>query len=179
MVKRKHDIGILIVIGDLANDDKANDVTTVRHSPPLFPVNVCLCFPHYYAFTLTSSLPRVTRYNNNNDCTNLNSVLPGNGVAKGVVGQSLMFLLLINCVLKAGAQPNQKDEEGNRLLEIAALRENIKIFETLFPLTTKPETVSAWTFGNSNKKSGETVTKKDLLEDKLTMPYLMPKSAEN
>ncbi|CAN6862982.1 unnamed protein product, partial [Brassica oleracea] len=173
------DIGILIVIGDLANDDKANDVTTVRHSPPLFPVNVCFCFPHYYAFILTSSLPRTRYNNNNNDCTNLNRVLPGNGVAKGVVGQSLM---LINCVPKSGAQPNQKDEVTSTLLEIAALRENRKIVETLFPLTTKPETVSNWTFNNrdnSNKKSGETVTKKDLLEDKLTMPYLMPKSAEN
>ncbi|KAL1211633.1 Hsp70-Hsp90 organizing protein 3 [Cardamine amara subsp. amara] len=54
-------------------------------------------------------------------------------------------LELINCLLKAGADPNQKDEEGNRPLEVAAARENRKVVEILFPLTTKPESGSDWT----------------------------------
>ncbi|KAG2282535.1 hypothetical protein Bca52824_053755 [Brassica carinata] len=40
--------------------------------------------------------------------------------------------VLSNCLLKAGADPNKKDEDGNRPLEVASLRENIKIAETLF-----------------------------------------------
>lgn len=70
-------------------------------------------------------------------------------------------------------------QEGNRALEVAALRENRTIVETLFRLTTKLESVSKWTVdgviahmkskkeqeGNSNSpNSGETVIKKDLPE---------------
>ncbi|KAH0905300.1 hypothetical protein HID58_044803 [Brassica napus] len=101
-------------------------------------------------------------------------------------------LELINCLLKAGADPNQKDEEGNRALEVAALRENRKIVETLFPLTTKPESVSEWTVdgvlahmesnkaqeeNNSDKaKSGESgIIKKDLPE---VSPEAKAKAAE-
>ncbi|RID81156.1 hypothetical protein BRARA_A03754 [Brassica rapa] len=101
-------------------------------------------------------------------------------------------LELINCLLKAGADPNQKDEEGNRALEVAALRENRKIVETLFPLTTKPESVSDWTVdgvlahmesnkaqeeNNSDKaKSGESgIIKKDLPE---VSPEAKAKAAE-
>uniref|UniRef100_A0A1J3IBL2 Putative ankyrin repeat protein n=1 Tax=Noccaea caerulescens TaxID=107243 RepID=A0A1J3IBL2_NOCCA len=88
-------------------------------------------------------------------------------------------LELINCLLEAGADPNQKDEEGNRPLEVAAARENRKVIEILFPLTTKPESVSDWSVdgilahmesnkereqeANSNKaKLGETGIKRDL-----------------
>ncbi|KAG2307518.1 hypothetical protein Bca52824_027266 [Brassica carinata] len=53
-------------------------------------------------------------------------------------------LVLINCLLNAAGDPNQKDEEGNRPLEVAALRENKRLLR-LFPLTTKSETVSDWT----------------------------------
>ena len=101
-------------------------------------------------------------------------------------------LELINCLLKAGADPNQKDEEGNTALEVAALRENRKIVETLFPLTTKPESVSDWTVdgvlahmesnkaqeeNNSDKaKSGESgIIKKDLPE---VSPEAKAKAAE-
>ncbi|KAG2316182.1 hypothetical protein Bca52824_019304 [Brassica carinata] len=98
---------------------------------------------------------------------------------------------LIIVLLKAGADPDQKDEEGNRALEVAALRENRTIVETLFPLTTKPESVSDWTVdgvlahhmesnkeqeGNSNSaKSGETLIKKDLPE---VSPEAKAKAAE-
>ncbi|KAL0719936.1 hypothetical protein Bca4012_069260 [Brassica carinata] len=99
-------------------------------------------------------------------------------------------LELINCLLKAGADPNQKDEEGNRPLEVAALRENRKIVETLFPLTTKPESVSDWTVdgvlanmesnkdqedSSSKAKSGESGIKKDLPE---VSPEAKAKAAE-
>ncbi|CAF2370655.1 unnamed protein product [Brassica napus] len=100
-------------------------------------------------------------------------------------------LELINCLLKAGADPNQKDEEGNRALEVAALRENRKIVETLFPLTTKPESVSEWTVdgvlahvesnkeqeenSSSKEKSGESGIKKDLPE---VSPEAKAKAAE-
>ncbi|KAJ0232133.1 Ankyrin repeat-containing domain-containing protein [Hirschfeldia incana] len=99
-------------------------------------------------------------------------------------------LELINCLLKVGAHPNQKDEEGNRPLEVAALRENRKIFETLFPLTTKSEYVLDWLVDgvlahmesnkeqedNSNKaKSGEAGIKKDLPE---VSPEAKAKTAE-
>ncbi|CAH8305907.1 unnamed protein product [Eruca vesicaria subsp. sativa] len=99
-------------------------------------------------------------------------------------------LELINCLLKAGADPNQKDEEGNRPLEVAALRENRKIVETLFPLTTKPESVSDWTVdgvlahkesnkeqedSSSKAKSGESGVKKDLPE---VSPEAKAKAAE-
>lgn len=70
-------------------------------------------------------------------------------------------------------------QEGNRPLEVAALRENRKIFESLFPLTTKPESVLDWSVdgvlahmesnkeqedSSSKAKSGEAVIKKDLPE---------------
>ncbi|CAN8269680.1 unnamed protein product [Cochlearia groenlandica] len=99
-------------------------------------------------------------------------------------------LELINCLLKAGADPNQKDEEGNRPLEVAAARDSKKIVEILFPLTTKPESVSNWTVDevlahmkskleqeeNSNKaKSGENGIKKDLPE---VTPEAKAKAAE-
>ncbi|KAG5379403.1 hypothetical protein IGI04_027245, partial [Brassica rapa subsp. trilocularis] len=50
-----------------------------------------------------------------------------------------------------------------RPLEVASLRENRKIVETLFPLTTKPETISDWTFvgvlahmeSNKNNRDGD------------------------
>ncbi|RID71111.1 hypothetical protein BRARA_C03069 [Brassica rapa] len=97
---------------------------------------------------------------------------------------------LIIILLKAGADPDQKDEEGNRALEVAALRENRTIVETLFRLTTKLESVSHWTVdgviahmkskkeqeGNSNSaKAGETVIKKDLPE---VSPEAKAKAAE-
>ncbi|KAF8091886.1 hypothetical protein N665_0433s0051 [Sinapis alba] len=100
-------------------------------------------------------------------------------------------LELINCLLKAGADPNQKDEEGNRALEVAALRENRKIVETLFPLTTKPESISEWTVdgvlanmmesnkeqedSSSKAKPGESGIKKDLPE---VSPEAKAKAAE-
>ncbi|CAH2055095.1 unnamed protein product [Thlaspi arvense] len=100
-------------------------------------------------------------------------------------------LELINCLLKAGADPNQKDEEGNRPLEVAAARENRKVVETLFPLTTKPDSVSDWTVDgilahmesnkelgreeNSSKAKSGTEIKKDLPE---VSPEAKEKAAE-
>ncbi|CAN6809440.1 unnamed protein product [Brassica oleracea] len=94
---------------------------------------------------------------------------------------------LIIILLKAGADPDQKDEEGNRALEVAALRENRTIVETLIRLTTKPESVSDWTVDGviahmksnkeqeDNSKSGVTVIKKDLPQ---VSPEAKAKAAE-
>ncbi|KAH0893779.1 hypothetical protein HID58_056208 [Brassica napus] len=58
-------------------------------------------------------------------------------------------------VKAAGADPNKKDEDGNRPLEVASLRENIKIVETLFMLKT---------FLNPEKQRGKAQKQKQ--EDK-------------
>ncbi|KAK4282898.1 hypothetical protein QN277_014223 [Acacia crassicarpa] len=50
----------------------------------------------------------------------------------------------INCLLKAGADPNVIDEDGMKPIQVAALRGNRKAVEILFPLTSKVETVPTW-----------------------------------
>lgn len=78
-------------------------------------------------------------------------------------------------------------QEGNRALEVAALRENRTIVETLIRLTTKPESVSDWTVDGviahmksnkeqeDNSKSGVTLIKKDLPQ---VSPEAKAKAAE-
>ncbi|KAK7285138.1 hypothetical protein RJT34_19898 [Clitoria ternatea] len=54
-------------------------------------------------------------------------------------------LELINCLLKAGADPNVSDEDGVKPIQVAAARGNHAAVEMLFPLTSKIDTIPAWT----------------------------------
>ncbi|GLT55205.1 hypothetical protein SLA2020_283480 [Shorea laevis] len=54
-------------------------------------------------------------------------------------------LEIINCLLKAGADPNVTDEDGAKPIQVAAARGNRRAVEILFPLTSKVETIPNWT----------------------------------
>ncbi|KAL5566301.1 hypothetical protein UlMin_029465 [Ulmus minor] len=54
-------------------------------------------------------------------------------------------LEVINCLLKAEADPNVSDEDGVKPIEVAALRGNRAAVEILYPLTTKIEKIPKWT----------------------------------
>ncbi|KAI5669485.1 hypothetical protein M9H77_19338 [Catharanthus roseus] len=51
---------------------------------------------------------------------------------------------IINCLLKAGADPNSIDEEGLKPIQVAALRANRRAVEILFPVTSQIETIPDW-----------------------------------
>lgn len=52
---------------------------------------------------------------------------------------------LVNCLLKAGADPNATDEDGQKAVEVAATRGNRGAVEILLPLTTPVPSVPDWT----------------------------------
>ena len=54
-------------------------------------------------------------------------------------------LEIINCLLKAGADPNVSDEDGVKPIQVAAARGNRGAVEILFPLTSKIDAVPNWT----------------------------------
>lgn len=54
-------------------------------------------------------------------------------------------LEIINCLLKAGADPNVTDEDGLKPIQVAAARGNRGAVETLFPLTSKVQSIPNWT----------------------------------
>lgn len=51
---------------------------------------------------------------------------------------------IINCLLKAGADPNIPDEDGNKPIQVAALRGNREAVAVLFPLTSPVKNVPEW-----------------------------------
>ncbi|XP_059649308.1 uncharacterized protein LOC132295173 isoform X2 [Cornus florida] len=51
---------------------------------------------------------------------------------------------IINCLLKAGADPNVTDEDGLKPIQVAAARGNRRAVEILFPLTSQLQTVPDW-----------------------------------
>ncbi|GMY20820.1 ankyrin repeat, PH and SEC7 domain containing protein secG [Fagus crenata] len=54
-------------------------------------------------------------------------------------------LEIINCLLKAKADPNVSDEDGLKPIQVAAARGNRGAVETLFPLTSKVQSIPNWT----------------------------------
>uniref|UniRef100_A0A2P2JZZ6 Ankyrin-1-like n=1 Tax=Rhizophora mucronata TaxID=61149 RepID=A0A2P2JZZ6_RHIMU len=52
---------------------------------------------------------------------------------------------ILNCLLKAGADPNITDEDGLKPIQVAAARGNHGAVNVLFPLTSKVETIPKWT----------------------------------
>ncbi|XP_057960363.1 uncharacterized protein LOC131152629 [Malania oleifera] len=52
---------------------------------------------------------------------------------------------IINCLLKAGADPNAPDEDGQKPIQVAAARGNHRAVEILFPLTSAVQTIAEWT----------------------------------
>ncbi|KAJ9682384.1 hypothetical protein PVL29_018324 [Vitis rotundifolia] len=52
---------------------------------------------------------------------------------------------IINCLLKAGADPNVTDEDGQKAIQVAAARGNRGAVEILFPLTSPIQSVPEWT----------------------------------
>nr|XP_043632115.1 putative ankyrin repeat protein RF_0381 [Erigeron canadensis] len=52
---------------------------------------------------------------------------------------------LIMCLLKAGADPNMTDEDGQKPVQVAAARGNRNAVEILLPLSSHVETVKDWT----------------------------------
>ncbi|XP_042514940.1 ankyrin-1 [Macadamia integrifolia] len=51
---------------------------------------------------------------------------------------------IINCLLKAGADPNAVDEDGLKPIQVAAARNNRGAVEVLFPLTSSVQTIPDW-----------------------------------
>ncbi|GAB4836012.1 hypothetical protein Ancab_039517 [Ancistrocladus abbreviatus] len=51
---------------------------------------------------------------------------------------------IINCLLKAGADPNVTDEDGQKPIQAAAFRGNRGAVEILLPLTSPIESISEW-----------------------------------
>ncbi|KAK3037363.1 hypothetical protein RJ639_030461 [Escallonia herrerae] len=54
---------------------------------------------------------------------------------------------ILNCLLKAGADPNVTDEDGLKPIQVAAARGNRQAVEILFPITSKIQDVPQWTVG--------------------------------
>ncbi|CAO2837046.1 unnamed protein product [Amaranthus hypochondriacus] len=52
---------------------------------------------------------------------------------------------LINCLLKAGADPNSTDEDGHKPIQVAAARGNKDAVEILLPLTKPVQSIPDWT----------------------------------
>ncbi|KNA13488.1 hypothetical protein SOVF_116460 [Spinacia oleracea] len=52
---------------------------------------------------------------------------------------------LINCLLKAGADPDATDEDGQKPVQVAATRGNKSAVEILLPLSTPVESIPDWT----------------------------------
>ncbi|XP_039045466.1 ankyrin-1-like [Hibiscus syriacus] len=52
---------------------------------------------------------------------------------------------LINSLLKAGADPNAIDEDGQKPIQVAAARGQRKAVEILFPLTSRNDAIPVWT----------------------------------
>ncbi|XP_020540414.1 ankyrin-1 isoform X1 [Jatropha curcas] len=52
---------------------------------------------------------------------------------------------ILNCLLKAGADPNVTDEDGQKPIQVAAARGNRAVVDILFPLTSKIHTIQEWT----------------------------------
>lgn len=52
---------------------------------------------------------------------------------------------IINCLAKAGADPNAADEDGQKPILVAAARGNRSAVEILYPLTTPVQSIPDWT----------------------------------
>lgn len=52
---------------------------------------------------------------------------------------------LINCLLRAGADPNATDEDGQKPVQVAATRGNRSAVDILLPLTTPIQSIPSWT----------------------------------
>uniref|UniRef100_A0A5B7BTU0 Putative ankyrin-1 n=1 Tax=Davidia involucrata TaxID=16924 RepID=A0A5B7BTU0_DAVIN len=52
---------------------------------------------------------------------------------------------IINCLLRAGADPNVIDEDGLKPIQVAAARGNRRAVEILLPLTSQIQTIAEWT----------------------------------
>ncbi|XP_010278142.1 PREDICTED: uncharacterized protein LOC104612428 [Nelumbo nucifera] len=70
---------------------------------------------------------------------------------------------IINCLLKAGADPNVTDEDGLKPIQVAAARGNRGAVEILFPFTSPIQTIPDWNVdriieymqSEGNKEQGE------------------------
>ncbi|XP_020243778.1 ankyrin-1 [Asparagus officinalis] len=51
---------------------------------------------------------------------------------------------ILNCLLKAGADPNIPDEDGQKPIQVAAVRGNSEAVKVLFPLTSPVKDISNW-----------------------------------
>ncbi|KAJ8432791.1 hypothetical protein Cgig2_011714 [Carnegiea gigantea] len=52
---------------------------------------------------------------------------------------------IINCLVKAGADPNAADQDGQKPIQVAAARGNRSAVEILYPLTTPVQSIPDWT----------------------------------
>lgn len=52
---------------------------------------------------------------------------------------------ILNCLLKAGGDPNATDEDGQKPIQVAAARGNRSAVEILFPLTSPVQSIPDWT----------------------------------
>ncbi|XP_043692141.1 putative ankyrin repeat protein RF_0381 [Telopea speciosissima] len=99
---------------------------------------------------------------------------------------------IINCLLKAGADPNAVDEDGLKPIQVAAARSNRGAIEVLFPLTSSVQTIPDWSVGGiiehmqseAGKEQGETEnskkadTPKDTTLQKQDLPEVTPEAKQ-
>ncbi|KAL9225495.1 hypothetical protein vseg_001412 [Gypsophila vaccaria] len=70
---------------------------------------------------------------------------------------------IISCLLKAGADPNVVDEDGQKPIQVAAARSNRSVVENLFSSTTPVQSINNWTVdGIIEHMQSETQKQEDL-----------------
>lgn len=94
---------------------------------------------------------------------------------------------IINCLLKAGADPNIPDEDGLKPVQVAAARGDRNAVEILLPLTSQISSVPEWTVdgiikcmqsetGREQEKSHEVNVQRDAITPKTDMPEVSPEA---
>ncbi|XAR63586.1 hypothetical protein NMG60_11023575 [Bertholletia excelsa] len=94
---------------------------------------------------------------------------------------------MINCLLKAGADPNATDEDGLKPVQVAAARGDRKAVEILFPVTSQIQTVSEWTVdgiinhmhsesGKNKEQTKEVQVQRDVSVAKQNMAEVTPEA---
>ncbi|KAL4378632.1 hypothetical protein GQ457_02G034250 [Hibiscus cannabinus] len=88
---------------------------------------------------------------------------------------------LINSLLKAGADPNVIDEDGQKPIQVAAARGQRKAVEILFPLTSRIDVIPEWTVDGiieymQSEASKQLEEMKNLKEAKGTRDTTLPAS---
>uniref|UniRef100_A0A0E0KXG6 Serine/threonine-protein kinase BSK1-like TPR repeats domain-containing protein n=1 Tax=Oryza punctata TaxID=4537 RepID=A0A0E0KXG6_ORYPU len=91
---------------------------------------------------------------------------------------------IVNCLLKAGSDPNACDDDGLKPIQVAALRNNREVVELLLPLTSPIPGVSSWSIDGIIEYTKSVEEKAQVKEattqkaDRLQRPQLVEVSSE-